>query len=317
MSGPTVSVIIPTRNRHNLVGGAIESILRQTFEDFEIVVVDDASDDDTSTVLTAFADRDSRVRPFRTDRTLGCNGARNLGISRAGGRYVAFLDDDDRAAPERLARTVRAFGESPMTGVVCTSYLFIDARGEKQPWAPPPPAFCSHLTDPDAAFERLYCDWAWLPTSSFAVSAELLSRHLYPEIRRCDGDSILYSQLAATGTSFLLLPDRLAYVCREDSYDRMSGNMAKLFADRRRSLRYIRRWLSGKGINKYDHLHARAWSNHLLREADFRGGLRGFLLAAWAFRTQPSNAKARDYFWSRVRSASKSVLKTIFPMRDD
>jgi glycosyltransferase involved in cell wall biosynthesis len=249
----------------------------------------------------------------RSGRTLGCNGARNLGIDRARGRYVAFLDDDDRAAPERLARTVAGFGESPTIGVVCTSYQFIDARGEEQPWPTPAAAFSSRVTDADDAFERLYCDWVWLPTSTFAVTAELLARYRYPEVLRCDGDSILYAQLAASGTSFLVLPDLLSFVCRDDSYTYMSRNRQQLLADRRLSLVGIRRWLAREGITKHDHLHARAWSNHLLREAEFCEGIRGLVLAARALCSQPDNTQAHDYFLRRIRRVLRIVRDRLSP----
>jgi len=233
MTGPLVSVIIPTRNRCNYVAEAIDSILQQTLQDFELIVVDDACDDDTPALLCARAAQDKRIQVVRTPQNLGCNKARNLGLSRARGRYVAFLDDDDRALPERLKRTIDQFTEAPNIGIVSTGYRFINACGHEQPWSTPTLAFEESLTAGDTAFERLYCEWVWLPTSTLTLRSELLVRYRYAEIHGSDGDSIFHSQLAASGVNFLILPDLLTYIRRDKSYMYMSRDQEKLLAARR------------------------------------------------------------------------------------
>ncbi|MFZ5811536.1 MAG: glycosyltransferase family 2 protein [Thermodesulfobacteriota bacterium] len=99
----TVSTIIPTYNRAGMVGEAVASVLSQTFADFELLVVDDGSTDDTAGELSRF--RDPRLTVRRTPNR-GVSAARNLGIAMARGRLVAFLDSDDLWLPEKLARHV-------------------------------------------------------------------------------------------------------------------------------------------------------------------------------------------------------------------
>ncbi|MGH2727704.1 MAG: glycosyltransferase family 2 protein, partial [Actinomycetota bacterium] len=97
MTSPLVSVIVTTYERQAMLGEAIASVLAQTIQDFEIVVVDDASP------TPATAPADPRIRVVRRETNGGEPAARNSGLDAARGRYVAFLDDDDRYVPERLA----------------------------------------------------------------------------------------------------------------------------------------------------------------------------------------------------------------------
>lgn len=102
---PTVSVIIPTYNRAAVLPAAIDSVLAQTHDDFELLVVDDGSTDDTEAIVTGYDD--DRVRYVAHETNRGANAARNTGIDAADGRYVAFLDSDDRWAPTKLRRQLQ------------------------------------------------------------------------------------------------------------------------------------------------------------------------------------------------------------------
>lgn len=99
---PKVSVIIPTYKRAHLVTRAIASVRNQTFQDFEIIVVDDCSPDDTKSAVMAVGD--PRIRYLRHERNKGLPSGRNTGIAAAHGEYIAFLDDDDSWLPEKLER---------------------------------------------------------------------------------------------------------------------------------------------------------------------------------------------------------------------
>lgn len=94
---PVVSVIIPTYNRCNLVAQACRSVLHQTFPDFEVIVVDDGSTDDTASVIRQIPD--TRIK-YVHKQNGGQSSARNLGLMRATGRYIAFLDADDLWPPD-------------------------------------------------------------------------------------------------------------------------------------------------------------------------------------------------------------------------
>jgi len=99
-NSPFFSVIIPTHNRASLIHLPIESILRQTFTDWELIMVDDGSTDNTKQVIASYTD--ARIR-YIYQQDLERSAARNNGIAQAKGQYLCFLDDDDYYFPEHLA----------------------------------------------------------------------------------------------------------------------------------------------------------------------------------------------------------------------
>jgi hypothetical protein len=119
---PDVSVIIPTYNRSALLAQAVRSVLAQTYDDFEIVVVDDGSTDDTRSVIESFGD--PRIVYVWQENQQRC-AARNNGISQARGRYVGFLDSDDVWFPDKLQKQIEAFGKYPQVGVVYCNHVRI------------------------------------------------------------------------------------------------------------------------------------------------------------------------------------------------
>jgi glycosyltransferase involved in cell wall biosynthesis len=103
---PEVSVIVPTRDRADRLGRTLRSVLLQRAVDLELIVVDDGSTDGTGQLLSRIDD--SRVRVMRNAAPLGESGARNRGIAESRGRWIAFLDDDDLWAPDKLSRQLDA-----------------------------------------------------------------------------------------------------------------------------------------------------------------------------------------------------------------
>jgi glycosyltransferase involved in cell wall biosynthesis len=108
---PTVSVVIPTYNRAGWLRHAIRSVLNQTYEEFELIVVDDASADKTKQLVTAIAD--DRIRYIRHDENKGAAAARNTGIEHAKGQYIAFQDSDDEWLSTKLEKQVGALESLP------------------------------------------------------------------------------------------------------------------------------------------------------------------------------------------------------------
>lgn len=122
---PQVSVIIPTHNRAKLLRNAIVSVLNQTFQDFEILVVDDASQDNTPEVVAGF--QDERIKYFRHDNNKGGSAARNTGIHNSSCDYIAFLDDDDEWLPEKLSKQMELLlASGPRVGAVYTGCIDVD-----------------------------------------------------------------------------------------------------------------------------------------------------------------------------------------------
>ena len=115
---PAVSVIMPALNAGATIGPAIESVLRQTMADLELLVVDDGSSDDTPAVVTRFAQADPRVR-LLAQANAGPGPARNAGFRAGAGRFYAFLDSDDEWAPRFLEAQLSILAAWPEVDVVC------------------------------------------------------------------------------------------------------------------------------------------------------------------------------------------------------
>lgn len=114
---PTVSVVIPTYNRARLIARSIQSVLNQSYADFEVLVIDDGSIDDTASVVAEFPD--PRMNYIRLAKNAGAGAARNIGIRMSKGKFIAFQDSDDEWLPQKLAKHMSVFEESsPGLGVV-------------------------------------------------------------------------------------------------------------------------------------------------------------------------------------------------------
>lgn len=132
---PSVSVIINTYNRASLIGRAIESVLAQTYTDFELIIVDDGSTDNTCDVVATY--QDPRII-YEWVENGERSRARNIGINLSRGKYVAFLDSDDWYLPNKLLLQVAALESSPEAGLVLGGWMIVDEVGEKiqenRPW---------------------------------------------------------------------------------------------------------------------------------------------------------------------------------------
>lgn len=128
-ASPLVSVIIPAYNAEDLIGETLETVVLQSYENLEILVVDDGSTDGTVAVVEDWCVRDRRIRLIRQGNQGVC-GARNAGIEAASGDYLAFLDADDLWHPEKIRRQVRCFEEGgEHLGMVYSLSLIIDMEG--------------------------------------------------------------------------------------------------------------------------------------------------------------------------------------------
>ena len=130
VKNPAVSVIIPTYNRANLVAKAIKSVLSQTYQDFEIIVIDDGSTDNTEEIIRSFKDKRVKyIKKYKENK--GSSVARNIGIKVARGKYIALLDSDDEWLPEKLDKQIKVLqSESPEVGVVYSNLCYIDENGK-------------------------------------------------------------------------------------------------------------------------------------------------------------------------------------------
>lgn len=129
MDNIIVSVIIPTYNRASLIGRAIKSVLNQTYQKFEIIIVDDGSTDNTREVAKKFQERDKRIKYFKHAINKGGGAARNTGIRNSKGEYIAFLDSDDEWYPEKLEKQIGIFNKNDENlAAVYSGSFYIDCR---------------------------------------------------------------------------------------------------------------------------------------------------------------------------------------------
>ena len=129
MTRPNVSVVIPTFNRAALLPRAIESVVAQTFDDWEIVLVDDGSTDDTPQVAARCSEQIGDRFVYIRQPNLGSSAARNRGIDASLGRFVAFLDSDDEFLPHKFERQLAVFDARPGLGFVYSDFAFVDLKG--------------------------------------------------------------------------------------------------------------------------------------------------------------------------------------------
>ncbi len=194
MAQPFFSVIIPVFNRAQLLKEAIASVMAQTCQDFEIVVVDDGSRDDPAAVAAGFGD--PRIRFFRQDNA-GGGAARNRAIGEAHGRFIAPLDSDDVFLPHHLA-ALRTVLEGTRD-VAAFARIRVD-RGQGRVFLKPP-------RGPRAGEdmgEYLLCGRGFVPTISLAVPADTARRILYADLPPAE-DTDFAIRLANAGLRFVMV----------------------------------------------------------------------------------------------------------------
>jgi len=137
MMEPLVTVIMPAKNAAATIGKSIQSVRDQRFKDWELIVIDDASEDRTPEIVKWFVTRDRRIRMLRLPEWRGVAFARNRGLDLARTRFVAFLDSDDVWEPQKLERQIAFMMESG-TPVTFCAYRRVDAEGNTLGLVVPP-----------------------------------------------------------------------------------------------------------------------------------------------------------------------------------
>ncbi len=159
---PLVSVIIPTYNRRKVLARALNSIFAQTYDNYEIIIIDDCSDDGTREWLTSLDD--PRLHYIFLDKNTGPAHARNVGLERARGEFIAFLDSDDIWCPRKLEKQLKVFHEHPDIHVVYTRCIRIGKDGSYFAW--PVRVYSGNILD------ELLVENIVVPTSSVMVRRE-------------------------------------------------------------------------------------------------------------------------------------------------
>lgn len=124
-----VSIIMPSYNTGSFIGKSIKSVLAQTYENWELIIVDDCSTDKTDEIVKPFL-KDSRIRYLKNDRNSGAALSRNRALREAKGKWIAFLDSDDLWFPEKLKKQI-SFMKENVCHFTYTNYIEIDESGKE------------------------------------------------------------------------------------------------------------------------------------------------------------------------------------------
>ena len=204
---PLVSIIMPSFNAERYVAESIRSVVRQTFTNWELVVVDDGSTDRTAEVVRRLADADARIRYVRRENG-GQAAARNTGIHLVSAPVVAFIDADDLWLPEKLARQLAVMEETAADVVYCDGYVFYD---DGTPERTDGFAVVPGSTDGATMFPLLF-EYNRIATLSVVARRDALERvGLFDEDRRLQNceDYDLWLRLARAGSTFYGMTDKL------------------------------------------------------------------------------------------------------------
>lgn len=204
MTRPLFSIIIPAYNRSGHLVAAVESVLAQTFREFELVVVDDGSTDDTRERMAALCASDERIK-YVSKENGGRSTARNRGIDESSGDWLIFLDSDDLLEPAALETFVELIEEFPHVDVLAGSKTFIDESGEAiaAPWTE---------NDPDEVYGAIDDPYLRIIRQFFFTPGTFcIRRDKCPKFRRefevCEDYDFLLN--AATSCSFVRSPKQV------------------------------------------------------------------------------------------------------------
>ena len=191
---PAIAVIMPVYNRAETVRRAINSVLGQEFKDFELIVVDDGSSDNTCEVVDSI--RDTRVTLIQSEENRGSNAARNRGINASSSALISFLDSDDLYLPHKLGLVVRTFAERPELDVLLDSFAKEYPAGNPRK---PTPRRNLVIEANQEFIEALFNRRLWKATSAISIRREAAIRAgLFDETlkRRQDFDFLIRASAA-------------------------------------------------------------------------------------------------------------------------
>jgi glycosyltransferase involved in cell wall biosynthesis len=264
---PMVSVVIPAYNQAQYLAGAIRSVLTQSYRDFEVIVVDDGSTDDTPKVAKQFGP----VVRYTYQENQGLAGSRNTGIREAKGEYIAFLDSDDEWSPEFLQKMTSLAVESPNADVYYCGARYMDAEGCDLPQD-------SNLSivPPDKMYWTLLRANFIIPSSIILRRSVSIKAGLFDLLFRRLQDWEFWLRLAKTGHKFIGVKTCLVRYRLHNkslSTDSKSGNLAAIALAEKHFGPDDGKWLTWSddkrrmygGVYRYQ-----ALMSSLLREGDWK-----------------------------------------------
>ena len=225
---PKVTVLMPVYNREKYLREAIDSILSQTFTDFEFLIVDDGSTDNSLEIINSYSD--SRIRLIRNLANLGISKSLNIGLSESLGDYVARMDSDDISLPNRLQKQIEFLNQNPDITVLGSHMNFIDIHGQNLEYLNYLPSYC--LSHQKIVYAMLYSTPFAHPSVIFK-RLEVLKIGGYRLLKEWESvsteDYDLWLRLASQNHKFANLSDHLIkYRLHRDSLTQVAITRGKL-----------------------------------------------------------------------------------------
>lgn len=211
LAPPAVTIALPVRNEAPFVRQTVESLLAQTFHDFELLVSDNASGDGTADIIAEMAAEDSRIRLVRQPENIGFNKSMQFLIDNARSDYFLFTGGHDWWSPDALAFLTKALDEYPKAVLAFPSYTRIDVEGNPIPWRKPV-ADTTSLGDPVKRF-NLYMWCSQWPLYGLARRSAWLATSI-GRTRSLSPGAIVLGEMAVMG-SFVQVPQAILY-CRDN-----------------------------------------------------------------------------------------------------
>ena len=218
----TVSVLMPCYNSEKYLEEAVESILNQTFLDFEFIIVDDGSTDQTYKILSSFAKKDERIRLYKNEKNIGIVKTRNRLLSLSKGKYIALLDSDDIAMSERIEIQVDYMEKHPDIGLLGSWVSPVDENGvPAKRWKYP-------LNDLVIKTRLLFSNA--FASSSVMIRREALPVNGYDEYYAQAEDYDLYCRISKNWKVFNLNKILIKYRIHSESISRSRNDQMERFA---------------------------------------------------------------------------------------
>lgn len=270
---------------------AIDSIREQTYQDWEMVIVDDASTDGTPRILEEYASLDRRIRVFYHPRNLGVSMAMNRGITQALGEFIAVQEQDDFSTPLRLEREVAVLENDPGVGLVSGIADWLDNELHHQTYFPGILANGGRYpSNREAMFQFLYLEQCKIVNAGCMFRREAV-RH-YPEPygrRRVCGDWSLFMRIAREWR-IEGLPEVVVRMRRGNKRDSVTTDKQMQFREARRVITQFYREFRASGEPRLNRaLWRRSMSNELILEARTFGRFGGLVRLAQAALLSPGN----------------------------
>jgi glycosyltransferase involved in cell wall biosynthesis len=296
---PAVSIVLPTFNRLQYLRSAVESVFTQTFQDWELIIVDDGSEEETCSFLKTLATR-PRVRIVWLSHTGNPAAVRNAGVLAAQGDYIAFLDSDDLWMATKLERQIDSLTACAACRWSYTGYVLIDDGGATRPY----PATRQWIPYRGAILERLLAHEPeiWTP-------AVLVERQLLHEVGGFDEQLPLFEDYdlwlrLACRSEIDVIDEPLIGVRLHDQHYSRGG--IEMLASRHRSLGELRRWATDRRLRAViGGLHAQSTVElaSVCANTDRIAAAR-LLLSGW------THAWRYSQWWARL---PRAVLKMAVP----